>query len=90
VGAFISKEAAEKYAAALQAPVACACRVVSSVLLEGLKRNYVEGPQPETLEQVTNEDGSGNFLVANTSITPTVESPFALSSMRARLSRPTG
>ena len=59
----------------MQVPAACACQVVSRVLLEGLKHNFVDGPQPETLEQVINEDGSGTLVVAITTLTPTSRIP---------------
>jgi hypothetical protein len=75
LGVFISREDAEKIAASWQVRTDCACRVVSQQLLQGLKRSAVEGSPPETLEQVTNDDGSAALLVETTTVTQTSRIP---------------
>jgi len=90
VGVFISRERAETIAETYNAPAVCACRVVSVVLLESLKRNEVDGPQPETIDQVIADDGSGTLVVATTTVTPTSRVPVRVMTYARTTVRPDG
>ena len=59
-------------------------------MLEGLKRNVVNGPQPETLEEALNEDGGGTLVVATTTVTPTSRVPVRVRTYARTTIRPDG
>jgi hypothetical protein len=90
VGVFISREDGEKIAAQYHISAGCACQLVSRLLLEGLKRNVVNGPQPETLEEALNEDGGGTLVVATTTVTPTSRVPVRVRTYARTTIRPDG